>query len=47
MVIPFDFESKFDNGRYGQMIGDMLWKKLQNQGGFIIPETDARNTGMV
>lgn len=39
VVIPFDFESKFDDGRYGKMIGDMLWKKLEKQGGFVIPET--------
>jgi hypothetical protein len=39
VVIPFDFESKFDDGRYGQMIGDMLWAKLQRQGGFVIPES--------
>jgi hypothetical protein len=39
VVIPFDFESKFDDGRYGQMIGDMLWAKLHRQGGFVIPET--------
>ena len=39
VVITFDFESKFDNGEYGQTIGDMLWAKLHRQGGFIIPET--------
>ena len=39
VVIPFDFESKFDNGRYGQMVGDMIWKKLERERGFIIPET--------
>ena len=39
VVIPFDFESKFDNGEYGQNIGEMLWTKLRRQGGFIIPET--------
>jgi len=39
VVIPFDFESKFDNGRYGRMVGEMTWKKLERQGGFIIPET--------
>ena len=39
VVIPFDFESKFDNGEYGQTVGDMLWKKLDRQGGFIIPES--------
>src|SRR3954463_1177028 len=39
VVIPFDFESKFDGGRYGQMVGDMIWKKLQRRGGFVIPES--------
>jgi hypothetical protein len=39
VVIPFDFESKFDSGEYGQTIGDSVWKKLQRQGGFIIPES--------
>jgi len=41
VIIPFDFESKFDNGRYGQMVGDMIWKKLEREGGFIIPESMA------
>lgn len=46
VVIPFDFTSKFDNGRYGAKIGDMLWKKLSRGRGFIIPETmlDVRDT---
>jgi hypothetical protein len=39
VVIPFDFESKFDDGRYGRMVGDMIWKKLERERGFIIPET--------
>jgi len=39
VVIPFDFVSKFDDGRYGRMVGDMLWKKLDREGGFIIPES--------
>lgn len=41
VVIPFDFESKFDNGRYGQIIGDMIWEKLHREGGFIIPDSMA------
>jgi len=47
VVIPFDFESKFDDGRYGQMVGDMIWKKLEREKGFIIPETmlDVRDFG--
>ena len=46
VVIPFDFVSKFDNGRYGQMVGEQIWKKLQRQGGFVIPESmlDVRDT---
>lgn len=39
VVIPFDFVSKFDDGRYGEKVGDMIWKKLEREGGFIIPET--------
>ena len=39
VVIPFDFVSKFDNGRYGGMVGEMVWKKLEREGGFIIPES--------
>jgi len=39
VVIPFDFESEFDGGRYGRIVGDLLWKKLDREGGFIIPES--------
>jgi hypothetical protein len=39
VVIPFDFESKFDEGRYGRIVGDMLWKKLDRDGGYILPES--------
>jgi hypothetical protein len=39
VVIPFDFESRFDKGEYGRMIGDMIWKKLERRGGFVIPES--------
>ena len=38
-VIPFDFVSQFDNGRYGQMVGELIWKKLQREGGFLLPES--------
>lgn len=38
VVIPFDFESEFDDGRYGRKLGDMIWKKLERRGKFIIPE---------
>jgi len=41
VVVPFDFESKFDQGRYGRIVGDMLWQKLKREGGFTIPETMA------
>ena len=46
VVIPFDFESKFDKGRYGEMVGEMVWKKLSKEPGFIVPETilDVRDT---
>jgi hypothetical protein len=39
VVIPFDFVSKWDNGRYGQMVGEIIWKKLDRQKGFVIPES--------
>jgi hypothetical protein len=38
-VIPFDFESRFDHGEYGQTLGEMIWTKLRRQGGFILPES--------
>ena len=39
VVIPFDFVSKFDDGRYGQMVGEDDRHKIQRQGGFVIPES--------
>ncbi len=39
VVVPFDFVSKFDGGRYGQMVGEMIWKKLEREGGFVIDES--------
>lgn len=39
VVIPFDFESQFDEGRYGQIVGELIWKKLEREGQFVIPET--------
>ncbi len=39
VVIPFDFVSKFDDGRYGQKVGELIWKKLDRRRGFVIPET--------
>lgn len=39
VLIPFDFESKFDDGRYGQMVGDLIWQKLKREGTFILPES--------
>lgn len=39
VVILFDFVSKFDEGRYGQMVGEMIWKKIEAEGGFILPES--------
>ncbi|MBN1911676.1 MAG: hypothetical protein JW818_18180 [Pirellulales bacterium] len=46
VVIPFDFTSKFDQGRYGQQVGELVWKKLEREGGFVIPESmlDVRDT---
>lgn len=39
VVIPFDFQSKFDDGRYGAMVGDLVWKTLEREKGFIIPDS--------
>lgn len=39
VLIPFDFESKFDDGRYGQMIGDLVWGRVHREGGFVLPES--------
>jgi hypothetical protein len=39
IVVPFDFISSFDNGRYGQMVGDMVWRKLSRERGLILPES--------
>ena len=39
VVIPFDFVSRFDGGRYGQMLADSIWKKLDSLGDFVIPES--------
>jgi hypothetical protein len=39
VVISFDFVSKFDDGRYGQIVGDMIWKKLSREKDFIVPES--------
>jgi hypothetical protein len=39
VLIPFDFESRFDNGRYGAMIGDQVWTKARKRGGFVLPES--------
>jgi hypothetical protein len=39
VVIPFDFVSKFDNGRHGQMVCDSIWKKLDRAGSFLIPDS--------
>jgi hypothetical protein len=39
VLIPFDFVSQFDDGRTGQILGDMIWKKINADGGFILPES--------
>lgn len=39
VIIPFDFVSRFDDGRYGEMVGEMIWKKLSREGMYVIPET--------
>jgi hypothetical protein len=39
VLIPFDFASAFDQGRYGAMIGDQVWAKVRRRGGFVLPES--------
>lgn len=39
VVILFDFVSKFDQGRYGRMLGESVWKKLSRDPSFIVPES--------
>jgi hypothetical protein len=39
VVIPFDFQSEFDEGRYGRMVGDLIWKRLDRRGGVVLPES--------
>jgi hypothetical protein len=39
VLIPFDFTSKFDDGRYGQIVGDLVWGKIRREKGFILPES--------
>lgn len=39
VIIPFDFVSKFDDGRYGAMMADAIWTKLNREGGFIVPDS--------
>lgn len=39
VVIPFDFVSKFDNGRYGRQVSESIWAKLNREGGFVLPES--------
>lgn len=39
VVIPFDLQSKFDDGRYGQMVADGIWKKLERMQDFLIPDS--------
>ena len=39
VVVPFDFVSKFDDGRYGRQVSDSIWKKLNREGGFVVPDS--------
>lgn len=38
VVIPFDFVSEFDQGRYGCMIGEMIVAKVRREGRFTTPD---------
>jgi hypothetical protein len=39
VAIPFDFQSDFDQGRYGRIVGDLVWTELDRRGGLILPES--------
>ena len=39
VVIPFDLVSKYDKGKLGQKVGEMIWKKIERQKTFIVPDT--------
>jgi hypothetical protein len=39
VLIPFDLESTFDNGRYGAIVSDQIWTKIRQRGGFVLPES--------
>lgn len=39
VVVPLDFTSKFDRGRYGRKLAEMVWQKLERRGRFVIPES--------
>jgi hypothetical protein len=39
VIIPFDFVSKFDKGRYGQMMGEMFWKKIAREKSLLTTES--------
>lgn len=39
VLIPFDLESTFDNGRYGAIVSDQIWTKIRLRGGFVLPES--------
>jgi hypothetical protein len=39
IIIPFDFVSNFDNGRYGRQLNESVWTKLNREGGYVLPES--------
>lgn len=39
VVIPFPLVSKFDGGRYGQLVAESVWKKLSREKRFVIPDS--------
>ena len=38
VVIPFDLQSRFDQGRYGRKVGRLLLARLEKRGGVVLPE---------
>jgi hypothetical protein len=38
VVIPFDLESRFDDGRYGQKVARLIHARLRERGGAVLPD---------
>ena len=38
VVVPFDLQSRFDDGHYGRKVGRLLLARLEKRGGVVLPE---------